>query len=148
MAHQIVPPPVHLEKNMNNPSPVTPGKQRILVMDDEETIRLMLDKLLGRLGYDVETVTNGEEAIELYKEAYSLHKPFHLVIMDLTIPGSIGGKEAITQFKEFDPNTNAVIISGYSTDPMIVNYGDYGFSGVIKKPFQFDELREVLDSVL
>lgn len=152
MANHIVHTPVHSgeimtssKQNIHSPST---HKQRILVMDDEINIRLMLDKILSRLGYEVETVENGELAIELYKETYSMNRPFDLVIMDLTIPGSIGGKKAISQLLEFDPNTRAIVISGYSNDQILINYKHYGFCGVISKPFQLVELQKVLDSVL
>jgi two-component system cell cycle sensor histidine kinase/response regulator CckA len=123
------------------------GKGRILVMDDEEIIQDVLSNMLDFLGYEVEIASDGTQAIEKYKQARSSDKSFDTVIMDLTIPGGVGGKEAIQDLLEIDPDINAIVSSGYSTDPVVVNYQDYGFKGVINKPFKIEELSKVLEQL-
>ncbi|NIP30916.1 MAG: PAS domain S-box protein [Candidatus Dadabacteria bacterium] len=123
------------------------GTGKILVMDDEEIVRDVLNDMLSNLGYSVEFAENGYQAHEMYKRAYNSNKPFDLVIMDLTIPGSLGGKDTLMILKEFDSNINAVVSSGYSNDPVIANYREYGFKGIISKPYKVDELSRVIRSI-
>ncbi|MFH1662734.1 MAG: PAS domain S-box protein, partial [Chloroflexota bacterium] len=124
------------------------GKGRILVMDDEETINLLLDKILSDAGYDVTTTKDGAEAIKVYTEAKKSGQPFDAVIMDLTIPGGMGGKEAIKKLLEIDPDVKAIVSSGYSTDPIMANFREYGFSGVVAKPYKTREIEKTLHSIL
>jgi len=126
----------------------TPGKGRILVMDDEKHLRNLADGVLGSIGYKVTTAIDGEEAIELYEVAMDSGDPFDAVIMDLTIPGGMGGKEAIKKLTEIDPGVKAIVSSGYSTDPVMADFREYGFSGVIAKPYRISELSEVLHGVI
>ncbi|MBA7705169.1 MAG: response regulator, partial [Calditrichaeota bacterium] len=129
-------------------SEIKEGSGRVLVMDDDDTICLGLKALLGELGYEVETTANGEEAIERYGEALKSDQPFDAVIMDLTVPGGMGGAEAIGHLKELDPRVRAVVSSGYSTDPIMANYQEYGFEAVLMKPFQLADLSRAMDLVL
>ena len=71
-----------------------------------------------------------------------------MVILDLTIPGGMGGKETIERLLELDPDVKAIVSSGYSNDPVVANYRDYGFTTVVSKPYMMDELREALQSVM
>jgi CheY-like chemotaxis protein len=96
----------------------------------------------------VEFARDGGEAIELYREAREVSKPFHVVIMDLTIPGGMGGREAIKRLLEIDPEIKAIVSSGYSNDPVISEYKKYGFSGVVAKPFKIQELVDVLNRIM
>jgi len=124
------------------------GKGKVLVMDDEEIVRLVLGEMLEYLGCTVGFATNGLEAIELYTHALQSESPFDAVIMDLTIPGGMGGKEAILQLRKIDPNIKAIVSSGYSNDPVMAEYQKYGFVGVAAKPYRIDELSEQLGKVL
>jgi len=124
------------------------GKGRVLVMDDEEMVREVLDSMLEHIGYEVEFAKDGIEAIEQYKRAKELGRPFDAVIMDLTIPGSMGGKEAIQKLLKIDPKVKAIVSSGYSHDPVMANFKKYGFKGVIAKPYKITTLSEVLHKVI
>jgi len=124
------------------------GKGRVLIMDDEESINLLLDKLLSEAGYDITTTEDGTEAIKAYKEAIKSGHPFDAVIMDLTIPGGIGGKEAIKELLKINPEAKVIVSSGYSTDPIMANFREDGFSGVVAKPYKTREIEKTLRSVL
>jgi len=124
------------------------GKGRILVMDDEEMIRGMIDQLLRRLGYEVELSKDGAEAIELYRRAMESGEPFDAVILDLTVRGGMGGENAIQKLLEIDPGVKGIISSGYSNDPVMNDFRKYGFIGVIPKPYRINELSETLNKVL
>ena len=134
-------------KNDAERKPIT-GKGKILVMDDEEIIREALDAILTILGYQTDFAKNGEETIALFKEAKELEEPFDLVIMDLTIKGGMGGKEAIKRLIEIDPEVKAVVSSGYSTDPVMANFKKYGFHGVVAKPYDINELSKTLHKII
>lgn len=121
---------------------------RVLVMDDEKVILNVTQKMLERIGYGVETAFCGEQAIEMCKQAVAAGEPFGFVIMDLTIPGGIGGKEAIREILAIDPNARVIVSSGYADDPVMANYADYGFKGMVAKPYTLDELREVISRIL
>jgi CheY-like chemotaxis protein len=124
------------------------GKGRILVMDDEEIIRDVLSTMLEYLGYEVELTLNGQDAIDKYREAMQRDRRFDVIIMDLTIPGGKGGKEAIHDLLKIDPKARAIVSSGYSNDPVMANCTEYGFTGVVKKPFKIEDLDEVLNQAL
>jgi PAS domain S-box-containing protein len=120
------------------------GKGMVLVMDDEEMIRNVAGEMLKMLGYQVEFAGNGAEAIELYKKAEESAKPFNVVLMDLTIAGGMGGKEAIKKLLEINPGVKVIVSSGYSTDPIMADFRKYGFSGVITKPYKIQEMSEAM----
>jgi signal transduction histidine kinase/ActR/RegA family two-component response regulator len=124
------------------------GKGMVLVMDDEEMIRDLSVSMLTKLGYEVEVVKDGVEAVESYRKAKESGHPFDVVIMDLTIPGSMGGKEAIKKLLEADSNIKAIVSSGYSNDPIMADYRGYGFSGVIAKPYRIEEISDILNKVM
>ena len=124
------------------------GNGRILVMDDEMMIRELSGRILTHLGYDVEFAENGSEAADLYKNAMQSPTPFDGVILDLTVRGGMGGKEAIKKILEIDPHVNAVISSGYSTDPCLTDFRQYGFKGIIAKPYTLEDISATLNQVM
>lgn len=124
------------------------GKGKVLVMDDEEMVRKTLTTMLKRLGCEAVCVKDGVEAIALYKQSRETGKPFDVVIMDLTIPGGMGGKETIKKLLELDPEIKAVVSSGYFNDPIMSHYQAYGFSSVIAKPYRITELSQILRDVM
>lgn len=119
----------------------------ILVMDDEEMIRDIAREILEYLGYQVTTCATGEEAVALYKAARESGAPFLAVIMDLTIQGGMGGKEAAQYILSIDPAARLIVSSGYSGDPVMAEYGNYGFSGAVVKPYEAMEIAQVLSAV-
>lgn len=129
------------------PVPSTEGEDRhmkILVMDDEPAVMKVVKKMLSNLGNEVDGARDGSEAIEAYKRALEAGSPYDVVIMDLTIPEGMGGKEAIERLRQIDPNITAIVSSGYSSDPVLSDYEAYGFSGIITKPFHMRDLKETL----
>ena len=121
---------------------------RILVMDDEEIIRDLLRDILSNLGYEVSCVEDGHELITVYKQALEHKTPFDIVIMDLTIPGGMGGIETIKELHKIDTQVKSIVSSGYANDPVMSNFRDYGFNDVITKPYQMQELGDVIRRVL
>lgn len=121
---------------------------RILVMDDEEIVRTIAGAILEQLGFEVELAADGSEAITRYRQAMETGRKFSAVIMDLTVSGGMGGKEAIRALLEIDPEIRAIVSSGYSTDPIMADFSAYGFSGVIAKPYRPEELCKTLNDVI
>ena len=119
----------------------------ILVMDDEKMIRDIAARVLSFLGYEVTTCADGAEAIELYQASLLSHKTYAAVIMDLTIPGGLGGKETAEQILAFDPTAYLIVSSGYSSDPVVANFRKHGFSGAITKPYSMNDCKKVLSAV-
>lgn len=124
------------------------GEGRILLMDDENFVRQVANELLTYLGYEVDLAVDGKEAIDLYKKALAENKPYSAVIMDLTIPGGMGGKEAVAQLKKIDPDIVAIVSSGYANDPIMANYQKYGFDGMVPKPYKVEKLSKVLNETI
>ena len=124
------------------------GSGRILVMDDEEIIRDVADGILSRLGYEVECAGDGAHAVEVYAQAKEKGRPFDVVIMDLTVPGGMGGTETLKKLREIDPGVTAIVSSGYSNDPIVTEYGKYGFRGVVCKPYTLKELSDAVQRVI
>ncbi|MBU7014172.1 MAG: PAS domain S-box protein [Theionarchaea archaeon] len=124
------------------------GSGRVLLMDDEPLVLDAAGEVLEYLGYEVTFACDGEETILLYRNAVQQGTPFDAVIMDLTIPGSMGGEEAIGELLSVDPNVKAIVSSGYSTDPIMADYKAYGFRGVVTKPYTIEELSKTLREVL
>jgi len=123
------------------------GSGRILVMDDEELIREIATGILEHLGYSVTTAVDGSEALKLYSDALE-GEPFDAVLLDLTVPGGMGGKEALEKLKEIDPDIRAIVTSGYSNDPIMSDFRGFGFIDVVAKPYSLDQVSEVLHRVL
>lgn len=124
------------------------GGGRILVMDDEETIRMILARSLHQLGYESEFVENGDEAVDLYGKASDDGKRFDAVIMDLVVPGGMGGVEAAREILKTAPNARLIISSGYSDDPVMTSPAQYGFVGALPKPYTIKNLGTTLRRVL
>jgi CheY-like chemotaxis protein/anti-sigma regulatory factor (Ser/Thr protein kinase) len=137
-----------VEKSAEATPPPSKGQGKILVMDDEELIRNVSTAMLRQLGYEAHTANDGEEALALYLQAKNDGHPFDLVIMDLTVPGGMGGGEAITRLRQLDPQVKAVVSSGYANDPIMANFRDYGFCGVTPKPFGLEDLSRLLAMIL
>ncbi|MGD8764927.1 MAG: ATP-binding protein, partial [Desulfobacteraceae bacterium] len=124
------------------------GEGRILVMDDEEMIRELAEEILTHLGYDFEFAQNGSDAVKLYRSALEAKIPFDAVILDLTVRGGMGGKEALQKIRQFDPHVKGIVSSGYSADPGITDFSKYGFKGAVAKPYTVEELSQELTRVL
>ena len=124
------------------------GVGKILVMDDEESVRGVVGEMLKAVGYEYELAKDGAEAVELYKRALDKGRPFDAAIMDLTIPGGLGGKEAVKKLIEIDPKVKAIVASGYFSDPVMADFKAYGFTGVITKPYDLQTLSRTLRTVL
>ncbi len=137
-----------VEQGMADARPPTYGEGRILVLDDEESIRRLTGNLLSRLGYEAECVADGSDAVVAYARARHEGRAFDAVLMDLTIPGGMGGLEAGRRILEIDPDACTIVCSGYSDDPVMAEYADYGFHGVVAKPYDIVELSRVLARVL
>jgi CheY-like chemotaxis protein len=124
-------------------------KGRILIMDDEEVVRNVASHMLGYLGFnDITFAADGAEAVQLYKEALQTNNPFSVVILDLTVPGGMGGKETIKELKQIDPEVKAIVSSGYTNEQVITEFKEHGFSGIVTKPYTIDQLSDVLNEVL
>jgi PAS domain S-box-containing protein len=121
---------------------------RILVMDDDESVNAIVADLLQHLGYRVETVKDGNKALKVYDEARKTGDPFDAVITDLTVPGGMGGKETLRNLREIDPQAKVIVSSGYANDPIMSNYAEYGFQGVIPKPYRLTELGKTVREVI
>jgi two-component system, cell cycle sensor histidine kinase and response regulator CckA len=124
------------------------GKGNILVMDDEEMVREVLGRMLVSVGYEPEFARDGGEAIEMFVQAQGSGQAFAGVILDLTVPGGMGGKETLARLLEIDPQVKAIVSSGYSEDPIMADFQKYGFSGVIAKPYKISELGKILNQVI
>jgi two-component system, cell cycle sensor histidine kinase and response regulator CckA len=124
------------------------GRGKILIMDDEPVLRKMIGDMLKYLGYESEAAANGSEALELYRQARQAGSAFDAVILDLTVPGEMGGAEAAEKLHRLDPQVRCIVSSGYSTDPIMAEYQEHGFVAVIAKPYQIAELNEVLIRVI
>lgn len=125
-----------------------PRHGKILVMDDEERLRKVMGLTLWGLGQEVEVANDGEMAIELYKRAKALNRPFDIVILDLTVRGGMGGLETVQVLLKIDPAVKAVVMSGYADHPVIQEFERHGFKGVVAKPFGRINLQEVLVRLL
>ena len=136
------------EENRDPEERIGLGSGKILLMDDEEAIRDLAGELLGMLGYEVVTAEDGATAIDLFRKAKNAHMPFDAVILDMTVPGGMGGKEAISKLIEIDPKVKAIVSSGYSNDPVMAHYKDHGFNGMVAKPYTARELSNSLKRVL
>ena len=121
---------------------------RVLIMDDEQLVREMSTEILDYLGCESVTAKDGHETIKTYLQAKENNTPFDLLIMDLTIPGSMGGVETFEKLRALDPEVKALVSSGYANDPVMANYQEYGFCGVVPKPFSVEDLNNALSKIL
>lgn len=124
------------------------GAGRVLIMDDEEMLRDLVARMLAHLGYETSVAADGAAAVRMYQEALEAGSRFDLVLLDLTVPGGMGGAEAVRRLRALDPAVRAVASSGYSSDPIIAHFRDYGFVGALAKPYQMADLaRAVLQAI-
>jgi PAS domain S-box-containing protein len=128
-------------------SAITRGSGHILIMDDDKAILNAVEAMLDHLGYSSQSVENGEEALTAYMQACKKGSPFDLVIMDLIVPGAMGGEEAAQKLITLDPQVKLVVSSGYSRDPVMADYQKYGFSGAMVKPYRLEELSLLLQKI-
>lgn len=143
--------PAALEANVaaaKEAATVLTGTGRVLLMDDEENIRISTGEMLSQIGYEVQSVADGAGAMSLYIQAKESGAPFDVVIMDLTIPGGMGGRETLRKLMEIDPQVKAIVSSGYSDDPIMANYHDYHFCNVATKPYRIEELHKKIHKVI
>lgn len=145
---------VYLPASDRDPEPVsdledTPesGVGRILVMDDEPSVRDLLKDALEHLGYDVEATKDGKEALQRYAACLKSSDAFSVVILDLTVPGGMGGLETAAEIRKIDPSAKLIISSGYSNDPVMANHEAYGIDAVVPKPYTIGDLCRALRSV-
>jgi len=124
------------------------GHGRLLIMDDDEAVRCAAAELLETIGYQVDTAADGAEAVALYVEAMEADHPYAVVVLDLTVPEGVGGRETMTRLLDLDPSVKAIVSSGYSTDPVMANYREHGFSGVAVKPYRLADLARTLETVI
>jgi PAS domain S-box-containing protein len=127
---------------------VRTGAGRILVMDDEQAIRRLLELMMSQLGYEVECASDGAEAVELFTRATASGRGFAGVLLDLTVPGRMGGKDAAEQLRKIDPSVKLIVSSGYADAPILSEFQKYGFDDVIRKPYTLTELSDVLTRVI
>ena len=120
----------------------------ILLMDDDRVVLKVGENMLKRLGCSVITSSDGEKAIDIYRKHKEGGRPFSAVIMDLTVPGAMGGRDAVAVLREYDPDLRAIVSSGYANDPVMASYREYGFSGYVVKPYKIEELRKALAEVM
>ena len=123
------------------------GSGRILVMDDDATVRNVLSSMLDMLGFEVTLAEDGQKAIDFYLDSMKAGKPFTAVILDLTVPGGVGGQEAIRQLLKHDPKVKAFVSSGYADGSIMANFRDYGFIGAIPKPYRIKDLNIIIETL-
>jgi PAS domain S-box-containing protein len=136
-----------VKEKTHQPSPVS-RKKRILIMDDEELMRHMVGDVIQKLGFEAVIVDNGQKAVDVYRKEGSRGTPFDAVLLDLTIKGGMGGKEALQELLKIDPSVKAVVCSGYDTDPVMEHYQQYGFKGALIKPFLVEDLKKILSKII
>jgi nitrogen-specific signal transduction histidine kinase/CheY-like chemotaxis protein len=129
-------------------SALEPLAGRVLFMDDEDPIRAMAEVLLGRLGLKVKTVPDGAALLREFTTARAAGLPYDVVIMDLTVPGAMGGREAMSELLKLDPAVRAIVSSGYSGDPVLANYRAHGFCGIVPKPYRLADLAAAVRNAL
>jgi len=136
------------DNHENDATTIPAFHHRILVMDDETIIRTILGRMLKSAKYDVELTADGSEAVQKYLKAKKSGKPFDAVILDLTVPGGMGGKDVIVKLREIDPGVKAIVSSGYADDPIMADYQKYGFRGVVAKPYRLEQMKKTLRDIL
>lgn len=138
-------PPTPVE---SNPTPLIVGNGRVLIMDDQESVREVLSEMLTSLGYRVDASCDGMEALRMYRSAMQERAKYDAVILDMTIPGGMGGKETIVELLKIDPEVKAFVSSGYSDDQVLSDFKSYKFSGIISKPYKLSDLSIKLAEIL
>jgi CheY-like chemotaxis protein len=124
------------------------GKGKVLLMDDEDIILDVSREVLRFLGYDAVFAKEGASAIEQYAQEKEAGRPFDVVIIDLTIPEGMGGRETMEKLHRYDPDVKAVVSSGYANDPVMQDFARYGFSGRLAKPYRINEMKALLEDII
>jgi len=124
------------------------SRHRVLIMDDEAAVRTLAANMLEFLGYDAEVVDGGSAALEHFERARASGHPFDVVLLDLSVPGDLGGTEAVDRLGALDPEVKTILMSGFTQHPAVTEFRTYGFSAVITKPFTLQELSATLHSVI
>lgn len=141
--------PTHLPSHSAIDALVKPSqKRRILLMDDEQMILDIVSRMLGHLGYEVTTCTDGSQAIAAFAKAKSHGEPFDIVMMDLVIPNGVGGQDAVHTIKKIDPGARVVASSGHLEHPVMLDHMKFGFSAVLEKPYKLEKLQQVIEAVI
>ena len=139
---------------MSRPGPIVAkptthrGGGKVLLVEDEEPVRAVTEKMLASMGYDVVSASNGAEAIERFRRERAGGRPFDLAVVDLTMSGGMGGVELVAELSKIDPSVRAIAATGYSEDQVVAHPERYGFAAVIVKPFSLDELGRTLQKVM
>ena len=121
---------------------------RILLMDDDQAVRSITERMIRKLGFEVLEASHGAKALRIYQDHLQKGKTIDLVIVDLTVPRGMGGLETGRKLLEIDPGCRLVVSSGYSDDPVMANYHEYGFHGSLAKPFSLHQLSTILGQIL
>ena len=129
-----------------NAGPASKGK--VLLMDDEQIIIDVTLEVLQFLGYEVQFARDGGEAISLYSQEKAAGSPFDVVILDLSVPDGMGGKETIAKLKELDPTVKAVVSSGFANDPAVQDFAGFGFAGKLSKPYKINDMKSILEELM
>jgi CheY-like chemotaxis protein len=130
------------------PLPTPAHKRRILLMDDEQMILDIVSRMLGHLGYEVTTCTDGAQAIAAFAKSKSQSEPFDLVMMDLIIPNGVGGQDAVHTIKKIDPAAKVIASSGHLEHPVMQDHKKFGFNAVLEKPYKLEKLQQVIEAVI
>jgi two-component system, cell cycle sensor histidine kinase and response regulator CckA len=126
---------------------MTEGR-KILYLDDDDLLRKATSRFLGKVGYEVESARDGLDVVERYQKADQSGRPFDLVILDLSVPGGMGGEETLRKLREYDPGVKAIVTSGYPENPVMLDFENRGFTGVMAKPYSVQDLSRTVRSVL
>ena len=126
----------------------TSSKGKVLLMDDEQIIIDVTLEVLQFLGYEARFARDGAEALSLYAQEKSAGVPFDVVILDLSVPDGMGGRETIAKLKELDPQAKAVVSSGFANDPYVQDYAAFGFAGRLSKPYKINDMKMILEELI
>ena len=133
---------------MSSPFSDPNHRPRILVMDDEEQIRDITRAMLEKFGFETTLTEDGEDAVKEFRIALEKGMPFQGVLLDLTIPGGMGGKETCEKILALDPNASIIVSSGDSGDSLMNDFKEYGFKGVLPKPYRIADLKKAVEDLL
>jgi signal transduction histidine kinase len=140
-------PPEARQKSSARTAEVVPGSGRVLLMDDDAAVQKSVSYMLRKLGYEVAVAEEGARALEIFLEERAAGRPFDLLVLDLTVPSGMGGRELIGRILEVDPEARAIVSSGYSDDDVLIRHSAYGFKAKLPKPFTFGQLSAVVAEV-
>jgi PAS domain S-box-containing protein len=139
-----------LKRFSQTPLPAKPGankREHVLVMDDQSSVGVTTKRMLEQLGHSADLVPDGEQAIKTFSQALKAGKPYTLVVLDLTIPGGMGGATTLPELLKLDPKLRSIVFSGYSNDPVMMNYREYGFMAAVTKPFRMESFALAIETV-